>query len=423
MAAEVQFDLNQGGLLAAVITSVVLLVFSLVVGFLCRLRGPGRWYVAFGVGFALATALVNLGGGFLDIQGRGPLVVPASDGPQAAAYWWSLGLSAAALPPAALWTWGVIRLLDCYGGRPFRWMGWTASGLAVAAFVPATLGPQPYMADTRYLLVANLVTLALAVPVAWMGIAAAILARARAREKRSGQAILASALSAYPLAYMAWNAVGSASTLPRFGIAALVVGLGSFLALQYAWLRLRLKGAGREAVAVTLVADLFVALGIAVALFLPTESPSAVARTYDVVLVAYAILRLQYLDLDVKIRWGLSKTTVAALFIAVFFVVSEGAAALFSEQWGTGAGILAAGGLVFGIAPLMRWSDRLAATAIPGATDAEAIYLAAFRTAIADGRISAKEEVNLAEVAERLSLGPKRVAELRLLYAEGSPRG
>jgi hypothetical protein len=73
----------------------------------------------------------------------------------------------------------------------------------------------------------------------------------------------------------------------------------------------------------------------------------------------------------VKLRWGLEQSTVASIFIVVFFIVSEGAQEFFgaaaSNEW---IGIIAAAGLVFFLAPLQRLAERVGARALPDARPA-----------------------------------------------------
>lgn len=147
-------------------------------------------------------------------------------------------------------------------------------------------------------------------------------------------------------------------------------------------------------------------------------------RTVAVFVLAYGVLKHQILDIDQKVEWGVSKTTVAGVFVAVFFMVSEGAQALFADFAGNELiGVLAAGALVFAISPLQRLADRFAAKAVPGGAeagaDAEASYRQALRMALADGGITPEEEDELAERAEELGLGPKRALELRREAEQG----
>lgn len=140
--------------------------------------------------------------------------------------------------------------------------------------------------------------------------------------------------------------------------------------------------------------------------------------------LAHAILKHQMLDIDVKARWGVSKGTLAGIFVAAFFVVSEGAQAIFEDFVGNELlGILAAGALVFAIAPLQRLADQVAARTVPseedglrsprGVDSVEAAYRAAVRAALRDEVLTRREEHHLAEVADNLGLSSKRALEIR----------
>lgn len=129
-------------------------------------------------------------------------------------------------------------------------------------------------------------------------------------------------------------------------------------------------------------------------------------------LVIYGVARFNVVDLDIKLKWSLSRGTVAAAFIAVFFVASELAAVFFEDLIGsTGIGILAAGAVVLFIAPLQGAAERLAQRAMPHVEDNEAyrnyrriqIYRVALEGALQDGVLNAKEAGSLANL--RLHLG------------------
>lgn len=150
-------------------------------------------------------------------------------------------------------------------------------------------------------------------------------------------------------------------------------------------------------------------------------------RTLGVLVLSYAIVRHQLLGIDVKVRWGLSRTTVAAVFIAVFFVASEAAQVYFERRagetdWAPYLGILAAGALVFAIAPLSRFADHLAEKAVPltplhgapgavpsawaggSGADREGSYRGIVRLALRDRVLTRQEERTLLDVAEKLGL-------------------
>jgi hypothetical protein len=203
-----------------------------------------------------------------------------------------------------------------------------------------------------------------------------------------------------------------------------IVNLGASVALVALWLRNASTGpAPRSARNVALfiaawllvVAVYYVAFG--------GGGGNGAARVLSVALLAYAILRAQLLGIDVKVRWTLSKSTLAAVFIAVFFVASEAAQQFFGEQFESGyLGILAAGALVFAIAPLSRVADRIAAKAVPltsagsggsAKSSAEASFAAAVRLALRHDDVSPQEERDLVQLAHDLGIPPRRAFALR----------
>ncbi len=147
-------------------------------------------------------------------------------------------------------------------------------------------------------------------------------------------------------------------------------------------------------------------------------------------LLAYAILRHQLLGIEVKVRWGISKTTLAGIFIAVFFIVSEAAQEFFGATLGSSyVGILAAGMLVFAIAPLSRFADRVAERAVPvtapeaagetaGATERETRYRDVLQRFLVDARLTREEERTLAHLAADLGIDAGRAFELRAQVEE-----
>lgn len=129
-------------------------------------------------------------------------------------------------------------------------------------------------------------------------------------------------------------------------------------------------------------------------------------------LIAYGILRTQLFDIDLRIRWTIKQTTVAAAILSVVFLVSEGASMFLSAELGNVVGLLAAAVVMFFLAPLQRFAERVASTAMPN-TENTPEY-AAFRkmqvyeTAVAEARegggISAKERSLLNTLRESLGI-------------------
>jgi hypothetical protein len=151
------------------------------------------------------------------------------------------------------------------------------------------------------------------------------------------------------------------------------------------------------------------------------------ARLATVVVLAHAILNQQVLGIDVKLRLAISKSTIAAVFIAVFFIASEAAQQFFGETLGsTYVGIAAAGALVFAMAPLQRAAERLAEKAVPitsnlpgqpssrtrGNKVNEAIFRDATRLALRDRVLTRAEHATLLRLAESLQISVSRAVTL-----------
>ena len=129
-------------------------------------------------------------------------------------------------------------------------------------------------------------------------------------------------------------------------------------------------------------------------------------------LIAYGILRTQLFDIDLRIRWTIKQTTVAAAILSVVFLVSEGASIFLSAELGNVAGLLAAAVVMFFLAPLQRFAERFAAAAMPN-TENTPEYAAfrkmqVFEEAVAEARegggISSKERALLNRLRESLGI-------------------
>lgn len=160
------------------------------------------------------------------------------------------------------------------------------------------------------------------------------------------------------------------------------------------------------------------------------ELGQATGRLLGVLMLGYAVLRGLIDGLDLKIRFAISRSTIAAVFIAAFFVASEAAQQFFGDRYGGPyVGIIAAGMLVFAIAPLSRAADRLALKVVPiSATDPDngpsalsgttirrdEDFRNALRLALRNRNINIKEEHQLFRLAETLGIGAARAFELRL---------
>ena len=149
----------------------------------------------------------------------------------------------------------------------------------------------------------------------------------------------------------------------------------------------------------------------------------ALGTLIAVPLVAYGILRTQLFDIDLRIRWTIKQSTVAGIFIAVIFVISEGVSQFLSEELGTIAGLLAAGVVMFFLAPLQQFAERVASTAMPNTRNTPEyaafrkmqVYEAAIIEAQQEGGISIKERKLLNLLRDSLDIS---AADAQTMEAE-----
>jgi hypothetical protein len=128
-------------------------------------------------------------------------------------------------------------------------------------------------------------------------------------------------------------------------------------------------------------------------------------------LVAYGILRAQLFDIDLRIRWTIKQSTLAAAVVAIVYAVSEGASRLLSSELGNVAGLLAAAVVVFFLAPLQRFAERVASAAMPNThnTPEYAAFrkLQVYEAAVAEalpGGMSEKERAILRRLQQSLGI-------------------
>jgi hypothetical protein len=193
------------------------------------------------------------------------------------------------------------------------------------------------------------------------------------------------------------------------------------MALAGLWLRNAARGpdaaVSRNVALLVLAAPL---LGL-VSWALGQSGGFGISRTLGVLLLGYAILRLQLLDIDVKLKWTIKRGTLAAVFLAVFFVVAQLAQNFLSQSYGLLLGGASAGLLLFAIAPLQRMAERVANAAMPGVggapehrqSRAAEAYTFALRMAYADKVLTREEERGLAVLAEELGLAHTTALALR----------
>ena len=157
---------------------------------------------------------------------------------------------------------------------------------------------------------------------------------------------------------------------------------------------------------------------IAVGTYTTEEDPAYIQHIYIlgtflyVPVLAYGILRTQLFDIDLKIRWTIKQSTVAAIFVAIMFLISEGASLFLEAELGPIAGLIAGAVVVFFLAPLQRFADRVASAAMPNTQNTPEyatyrkmqVYEAAVSEAMQEGGISAKERSLLVRLRDSLDI-------------------
>lgn len=138
----------------------------------------------------------------------------------------------------------------------------------------------------------------------------------------------------------------------------------------------------------------------------------ALGTLIAVPLIAYGILRTQLFDIDLRIRWTIKQSTLAAAVVAIIFLLSEGADRYLSSELGDSIGLLAAALVVFFLAPLQRFAESVATAAMPNTQNTPEyaafrkmqVYEAAIAEAQADGGISPKERALLIRLRDSLAI-------------------
>ena len=129
-------------------------------------------------------------------------------------------------------------------------------------------------------------------------------------------------------------------------------------------------------------------------------------------LVAYGVLRVQLFDIDLRIKRTLKRGTVAAAFVATFFVISEFAGNFLSSRFGTVLGVLGTGALVFFLDPIQRAAEKLSDAAMPKTVNTPEyesfrklqVYDSAIRAALEDGHISERQRRVLNSMIESMGI-------------------
>lgn len=137
----------------------------------------------------------------------------------------------------------------------------------------------------------------------------------------------------------------------------------------------------------------------------------ALGTLLAVPLIAYGILKTHLFDIDLRIQWTIRQSTVAAVFVAVFYLVTEGTDRVLEAELGSWIGLLASSLLLPFLSPLQRFADRFAGALMPNTSDTPEyaaykkmqVYEAALIDALPGG-ISDKERALLNHLRDSLGI-------------------
>ena len=140
----------------------------------------------------------------------------------------------------------------------------------------------------------------------------------------------------------------------------------------------------------------------------------ALGTLLAVPLIAYGILRAKLFDIDLRIRWTIKQSTLAGIFVALVYLISEGAESFLSSELGSVAGLIASAIVVFFLAPLQRFAERVASAAMPNTENTPEyvayrkmqVYEAAIVEAQEEGGITEKERMLLNRLRDSLGISP-----------------
>jgi hypothetical protein len=146
-------------------------------------------------------------------------------------------------------------------------------------------------------------------------------------------------------------------------------------------------------------------------------------------LLAYGILRAQLFDLDLKIKWGISRGTSATILVVAALVASKIAEAYVTREVSYVAGGIVAGLLLFVVPRLNKIGDKIAQKAIPQATNTSQyiafrkleVFQAALQSAMESGGITPKERETLSRLRSKLGISEADAAQVEAELPPLSP--
>jgi len=151
---------------------------------------------------------------------------------------------------------------------------------------------------------------------------------------------------------------------------------------------------------------------------LATKTPMLVNTVYVggtlvyIPIMTYGILKVQMLDIEIRLKSTIRNTLLAGAFIAFFYVISEGTNMFLSSQLGDAIGFVVSALLTIFLSPLHRWAERFSSRLVNKdieradytASRGLEIYSAAVEEALAYGEITQSQIALLDRLKDALHI-------------------
>jgi len=139
-------------------------------------------------------------------------------------------------------------------------------------------------------------------------------------------------------------------------------------------------------------------------------------------IMVYGILKLQMLDIEIRLKSTIKNSALAGIFVALYYVISEGANNLLSDQFGGLIGFAASALLTLFLTPLHRWADRFSSKLVSADIDnadyfdsrSLDIYSAAVEETLAYGEITKGHIALLDRLKDSLQVSQEDATRLEL---------
>ncbi|HUR24464.1 MAG TPA: hypothetical protein VM327_00425 [Candidatus Thermoplasmatota archaeon] len=137
-------------------------------------------------------------------------------------------------------------------------------------------------------------------------------------------------------------------------------------------------------------------------------------------LLVYGVLRTQLFDIDLKLKIGIRRGTVVAIFVIAVFIAFQIAQQYLNRTYGIVASGMVTGTLLFLSPRLNKLADKVSDKALPGVSGSSdylaykklEVYRAALEGAVETGTVSTRERAMLERMRVKLGLAQGDVAAL-----------